>query len=108
MTNKKMIIKDCKHINLTECGVYACKLYDPFTAAEAVVKGGVCSSNDDCPYKQLKRKDEALRKLGNIIDEHCNICRQCEYNQCSGCFKSYCIYNMLSNIIKEALSERGT
>jgi len=61
------IIKDCRHISLTDWGTYACSLYSPYDT-KCIVQYGTCEANKDCPYK---------RNL-NILEKIEDICKKSE------------------------------
>lgn len=78
MTDKQ-IIYNCPHISLTDWGTYACKLYNPRDKNCLVVSGN-CDSNVGCPYKQLKRAEQKLEKIEEIVKYYAEIkCEDCKY-----------------------------
>lgn len=66
MTDKQ-INKQCPHINFTDWGSYACKLYDPSIPSEKAFVGyGTCEANTYCPYKVDNRYKQVIEEIEKI------------------------------------------
>ena len=74
MTDKQ-IIYNCPHISFTDWGTYACKLYNP-RDKNCLVVGGNCDSNVNCPYKQLKHKEQECKELKDLANHNGRVCNQ--------------------------------
>ena len=59
---KSEIVYNCRHINLTDWGTYACHLFNP-RDKNCIVETGLCSGNVDCPYKRNLNTVDIIKNL---------------------------------------------
>ena len=95
MTDKHIIdgvnVSGCKHFKIGTC--LADYLLTDMNFSEAK-----CELCKDCYYKQLKRKEQTLDKIKDIVENKCLGCA----NFCNDCNIRFCVIKQILQVIRES------